>query len=89
MHFGKGSLLLLAPKMFNVHASAAEIHPAVADNLSAVSVPGVIVVACFPAVAEAQVSLLLLLLLAFLLLLLLISLLLLGGIPPVAGFHTD
>jgi hypothetical protein len=58
--------------------------------LSAVIVPGAHVVACFPAVADAQVSLwllALLLLLAFLLLLL--SLLLLGGIPPVAGFHTD
>jgi hypothetical protein len=55
MHAGKGSLLLLAPKMFNVHASAAEIHPAVANNLSAVSVPGAIVAACFPALADAQV----------------------------------
>ncbi len=41
--------------MFMAHASAAEIHPAVANNLSAVSVPGAIVVACFPAVADAQV----------------------------------
>jgi hypothetical protein len=41
--------------VFNVHASAAEIHPAVANNLSAVSVPGAIVVAFFPAVADAQV----------------------------------
>jgi hypothetical protein len=56
MHFGNGSLLLLAPKMFNVHASSAEIHPVVAINLSAVSVPGAHVVLCFPAVADAHCS---------------------------------
>jgi hypothetical protein len=39
----------------DVHAFAAEIHPGVANNLSAVSVPGAIVVACFSAVADAQV----------------------------------
>ncbi len=49
---------LLTPSVVgvkDVHAFAAEIHPAVANNLSAVSEPGAIVVACFPAVADAQV----------------------------------